>query len=157
MDFGIVQDFLDLLMIPLRKKVAANELARAELRAGDAVLKLASEVKTAFYTLQGKQMLFTRLGTLGDTNAAALELSLRQHEAGNISDLELANQQSTYSQSKLDAAQVAAEMRSDREKLNRLMGAWGSLTEWKMGGRACFASRSFSNGTSGIFSDRAAA
>ena len=73
-------------------------------------------------------MLFTRLGTLGETNAAALELSLRQHEAGNISDLELANQQSIYSQSKLDAAEVASEMRSDREKLNRLMGAWGSMT-----------------------------
>lgn len=132
LDFGIVQDFLDLLMIPLRKKVAANELARAELKVGDAVLKLAAEVRAAFYTLQGKQMLFTRLGTLGETNAATLELSLRQHEAGNISDLELANQQSTYSQSKLDAAQVAAEMRTDREKLNRLMGVWGSQTEWKM-------------------------
>jgi len=132
LEFGIVQDFLDLLMIPLRKKVAANELARAELRAGDAVLKLAAETRAAFYTLQGKQMLFARLGELGSTYAAALELSLRQHEAGNISDLELANQQSTYSQSKLDAAQVAAEMRSDREKLNRLMGLWGGLTEWKI-------------------------
>jgi cobalt-zinc-cadmium efflux system outer membrane protein len=130
--FGIAQDFLDLLMIPLRKKVAANELMRAELRVGDAVLKLAAEVRAAFYTLQGKQMLFARLGVLGDTNAAALELALRQHGAGNISDLELANQQSTYSQSKLDAAQVAAEMLTDREKLNRLMGAWGALTEWKM-------------------------
>jgi len=132
LEFGIVQDFLDLLMIPLRKKVAANELARTELRAGDAVLKLAAEVRSAFYTLQGEQMLFTRLGSLGNTYAAALELSLRQHEAGNISDLELANQQSTYSQSKLDAAQIASEMRSDREKLNRLMGVWGALTEWKM-------------------------
>lgn len=130
--FGIAQDFLDLLMIPLRKKVAANELMRAQLRVGDAVLKLAAEVRAAFYTLQGKQMLFTRLGVLGDTNAAALELALRQHEAGNISDLELANQQSTYSQSRLDAAQVAAEIRSDREKLNRLMGIWGAQTEWKM-------------------------
>jgi len=130
--FGIVQDFLDLLMIPLRKKVAANELARAEMKVGDAVLKLAAEVRAAFYTLQGKQMLFSRLGALGNTYAAALELSLRQHEAGNISDLELANQQSTYSQSKLDAAQVASEVRSDREKLNRLMGVWGAQTDWKM-------------------------
>ena len=110
----------------------SDDVARVELTVGDAVLKLAAEVRVAFYTLQGKQMLFTRLGTLGETNAAALELSLRQHEAGNISDLELANQQSTYSQSKLEAAQVAAEMRSDREKLNRLMGVWGAQTEWKM-------------------------
>ncbi|MGI8481444.1 MAG: TolC family protein [Chthoniobacterales bacterium] len=132
LEFGIVQDFLDLLMIPLRKKVAANQLARAELKVGDAVLKLASEVKTAFYTLQGKQMLSSRLRTLGNTYGAALELSQRQYEAGNINDLELANQQSTYSQSKLDAAQVAADMRSDREKVNRLMGVWGAQTQWSV-------------------------
>ncbi len=131
-EFSIVQDFLDLLMIPLRKKVAAAELARVELKVGDEVLKLAAEVKAAFYTLQGKQMLFGRLGELGNTYGAALELSLRQHEAGNINDLELANQQSTYSQAKLDAAQVAAEMRSDQEKLNRLMGVWGAQTQWKI-------------------------
>ncbi len=130
LEFAIAQDFLDLLMIPLRKKVAANELARAELKIGDAVLKLAAEVKTAFYTLQGKQMLIGRLGALGNTYGAALELTQRQHDAGNINDLELANQQSTYSQAKLDAAQAAAEMRSDREKLNRLMGVWGPQTQW---------------------------
>ncbi len=132
LEFSVVQDFLDLLMIPLRKKVAAAELARVELKVGDEVLKLAAEVKTAFYTLQGKQMLFGRLGELGNTYGAALELTQRQHEAGNINDLELANQQSTYSQAKLDAAQVAAEMRSDQEKLNRLMGVWGAQTQWKI-------------------------
>lgn len=61
LEFGLVQDILDLLMIPLRKKVAANELNRAKLRVGDEVLKLAGEVKTAFYTLQGKQQLLGRL------------------------------------------------------------------------------------------------
>jgi cobalt-zinc-cadmium efflux system outer membrane protein len=132
LEFSVVQDFLDLLIIPLRKRVAAAELARAELRVGDEVLKLAAEVKTAFYTLQAKQMLFGRLGELGNTYGSALELSLRQHEAGNISDLELANQQSTYSQAKLDAAQVAAEMRSDRERLNRLLGVWGAQTQWRI-------------------------
>lgn len=130
LEFAIVQDFLDLLMIPLRKKVAAAELARARLRVGDAALKLAAEVRIALYALQGKQQLVGRLGALGNTNAAALELSQRQHEAGNISDLELANQQSTFSQSKLDAAEIMAGIRSDREKLNRLMSVWGNDTQW---------------------------
>lgn len=132
LEFSIVQDFLDLLMIPIRKKVAAAELARVQLKVGDEVLKLAAEVKTAFYTLQGKQMLLGRLGELGNTFGAALELTQRQHEAGNINDLELVTQQSTYSQAKLDAAQVASEMRSDQEKLNRLMGLWGAQTRWKI-------------------------
>lgn len=133
LEFAIVQDFLDLFMIPLRKKVAANQLARAKLRVGDAVLKLASEVKTVFYTLQAKQQLANRLSALGATNAAALEFAQRQHEGGTINDLELANQQASYSQARADGAAITAEMRSDREKLNRLMGAWGADTQWKTG------------------------
>ncbi|MFN2477391.1 MAG: TolC family protein [Chthoniobacterales bacterium] len=132
LEFSIVQDFLDLFMIPLRKKVAANELARAKLRVGDAILKLASEVKTTFYTLQAKQQLFSRLTALGATNTAALEFAQRQHEGGTINDLELANQQASYSQARADAAEVTAAMRSDREKLNRLMGVWGAETQWKI-------------------------
>lgn len=132
LEFGIVQDFLDLFMIPLRKKVAANELARAKFRVGDAILKLASEVKTTFYTLQAKQQLFTRITALAATNSAALEFAQRQHEGGTINDLELANQQATYSQAKADAAEVTAEMVSDREKLNRLMGVWGTDTQWRL-------------------------
>ena len=132
LEFGIVQEFLDVFMIPLRKKVAAKQLARAKLRVGDAVLKLASELKTTFYTLQARQQLFSRLTELGATNAAALEFAQRQHEGGTTNDLELANQQASYSQARADAAQITAEMRSDREKLNRLMGVWGPDTQWKI-------------------------
>jgi cobalt-zinc-cadmium efflux system outer membrane protein len=132
LEFSIVQDFLDVFLIPLRKKVAANELARAKLRVGDAALKLASEVKTAFYTLQARQQLFSRMSALNATNVAALEFAQRQHEGGTINDLELANQQASYSQARADASEITAEMRSDREKLNRLMGVWGPDTEWKI-------------------------
>ncbi len=132
LEFSIVQDFIDVFLIPLRKKVAANELARAKLLVGDAVLKLAAEVKTTFYTLQAKEQLLTRITAIGATNAAALEFAQRQHEGGTINDLELANQQASYSQGRADAAEVAAELRADREKLNRLMGVWGAETEWKI-------------------------
>lgn len=132
LEFGIVQDFLELFLIPLRKKVAANELARAQLIVGDAVLKLASEVKTAFYTLQAKQQLLSRITVLGATNSAALEFAQRQHEGGTINDLELANQQATYSQAKADAAEISAQIVTEREKLNRLMGAWGAETQWNI-------------------------
>ncbi len=132
LEFGIVQDFLELFLIPLRKKVAANELARAQLIVGDAALKLASEVKTAFYTLQAKQQLLSRITVLGATNSAALEFAQRQHEGGTINDLELANQQATYSQAKADAAEISAQIVTEREKLNRLMGVWGAETQWNI-------------------------
>jgi cobalt-zinc-cadmium efflux system outer membrane protein len=58
-------------------------------------------------------------------------LSRRQHEAGNINDLELFNQQTAYAQSRLDLAQAMAQSRADRERVNRLLGLWGGQTNWK--------------------------
>jgi cobalt-zinc-cadmium efflux system outer membrane protein len=131
-DVSIAQDFFDLLLISLRKKVAASELARMRLRIGDETLRLATEVKTAFYEMQAQQQLLERVLAINETEAAALELSIQQHEAGNIPDLDLANQQATYSQTKLEANQVATAIYSFREKLNRLLGLWGNDTDWKI-------------------------
>jgi len=131
-EMSIAQEFFDLLVIPLRKKVGETELAKAKLRVGDSVLKLAAETKTAFYELQAQQQLVGRLKAINETDGAAVELAQRQHEAGNINDLDLANQQATYSQSKLDIAETSASIRAGREKLNRLMGTWGGDTAWKI-------------------------
>jgi outer membrane protein, heavy metal efflux system len=131
-ELSVAQEFFDMLVIPLRKKVAAIQLASTKLRVGDAVLKLAAEVKRAFYELQADQQLLGRLTTMKDANAVALQLAQRQHEAGNISDLDLANQQATYSQSRVDIAETKAAIRTGREKLNRLMGLWGEDTNWKI-------------------------
>src|SRR5713101_4389789 len=131
-EMAIAQEFFDLLVIPLRKKVATVQLMKTKLRVGDAILKLAAEVKTAFYELQAEQQLIGRLKVINETDAAAVELAQRQHEAGNINDLDLANQQATYSQSKLDVAETSTSIRSNREKLNRLMGTWGDDTAWKI-------------------------
>jgi len=131
-EMSIAQEFFDLLVIPLRKKVAAAQLMKTKLRVGDAILKLAAEVKTAFYELQAEQQLLGRLKAINETDATAVELAQRQHEAGNINDLDLANQQATYSQSKLDIAETTASIRAGREKLNRLMGTWGDDTAWKI-------------------------
>ena len=131
-EMSIAQEFFDLLIIPLRKKVAAAQLAKTKLRVSDAILKLAAETKTSFYELQAQQQLLGRLKAINETDATAVELAQRQHEAGNISDLDLANQQATYSQSKLDIAETSASIRSGREKLNRLIGTWGDDTAWKI-------------------------
>src|SRR5262249_52337316 len=47
-ELSIAQEFLDVLLVPLRKKVAAAQLAKTKLRVGDAILNLTPEVKTPF-------------------------------------------------------------------------------------------------------------
>ena len=133
-DYGAAIDFLSIIMIPLKKRVAKEQLEAAALRVADATLELVSQVKSAFYSLQASQQLLSRFQVIVDTNIASLDLAQRQHEAGNITDLALAQQQASYSRSRLDVASTEAEIRRDRERLNRLLGLWGADTDWQIAG-----------------------
>jgi cobalt-zinc-cadmium efflux system outer membrane protein len=133
-DYGAAIDFLSIIMIPLKKRVAKEQLEAAALRVADATLELVSQVKSAFYSLQASQQLLSRFQVIVDTNVASLDLAQRQHEAGNITDLALAQQQASYSRSRLDVASTEAEIRRDRERLNRLLGLWGADTDWQIAG-----------------------
>ena len=129
-DYGAAIDFLSIIMIPLKKRVAKDQLEAAALRVAHETLELVSQVKTAFYSLQASQQLLRRLKSIAETDAAAFDLAQRQHEAGNISDLALAQPQATYSRSRLGIATTEAEIRQHREKLNRLLGLWGPDVNW---------------------------
>ena len=121
-------------MVPLKKRVARDQLKSTALRVADETLELVSQVKSAFYSLQASQQLLQQFRLIVDTNAASLDLAQRQHEAGNITDLALAQQQAVYSRSRLDVAITEAEIRRNREKLNRLLGLWGADTDWQISG-----------------------
>lgn len=132
-EYSIAQDILSLLLIPLKKQVALRELEATKMRIAADVLGLIAETKTAFYTLQANQQLAQRLQLIVQANEASADVAKSQHDAGNITDLDLANQQALYSQSRVDAAKALAETRTGREELNRLMGLWGSETTWEIG------------------------
>ena len=133
-EWSIAQGFLDLLMIPLRSRVARAQLAAAQLRVADEVIKLVSEVKIAVYELQADDALLARLRTELEAHAASLQLMQKLHEAGNVPDLHLSREQVAYSRARLEIALAEGEKREDREKLNRLLGVWGRDTTWTIGG-----------------------
>ena len=133
-DYSAAIDFLRILMIPLKKQVAKDQLEAAALRVSDEILELIAQVKEAFYSLQASQQLLKRFQLIVDTNAAGLDLAQRQHEAGNTTDLAVVQQQANYSRSRLDIATAEAEIRRDHEKLNRLLGLWGADTDWQVAG-----------------------
>jgi cobalt-zinc-cadmium efflux system outer membrane protein len=133
-DYGAAIDFLSIIMIPLKKRVAKVQLEAAALRVADETLALVLQVKSAFYSLQASQQLLKRFKVIVDTNAASLDLAQRQHEAGNITDLALAQQQAIYSRSRFDVATAEAEIRQNHEKMNRLLGLWGRDTDWQISG-----------------------
>ncbi len=131
-EYSVAQDIIGLLLIPLRKSVAQRELLITQLRIAGDVLGLVADTKSAFYRLQAQQQMIGRLQLIVESNAAGADLAKRQHDAGNISDLELANQQAIANQARVDVGKLVSQMRVSREELNRLMGLWGADTNWQV-------------------------
>jgi cobalt-zinc-cadmium efflux system outer membrane protein len=133
-ELSLTADLLDGLLMPVRKRVARAELESAEHRVAQAVLTLAEEVKVAAYTLEARQQFKVRLVAIAQANGLAAELARRQYEAGNINQLDLAMQQATAHEAQLECLRLDAQIQSDREALNRLLGLTGEETAWTMPG-----------------------
>jgi cobalt-zinc-cadmium efflux system outer membrane protein len=131
-ELSAVTDFLGVFVLAARKKVAEAELRAAKLRVADAVLRTAAEVESAFYHLSAAQQTAAMRRTILEAGDAALDLAVRQHAAGNISDLDLANQQALYEQVRTDLLRSEVEVISARENLTRLLGLWGTDTTYRV-------------------------
>ena len=131
---AVAFDLLDLLMLPLRKRVAADHLVAAQLRVADEAVRLVAEVKMAMYAIQADDAMLAHRRTVAEIGNGALDLAQRQHEAGNITDLALAQQQAAYNTARLELAMAENDQREHREKLNRLLSLWGGDTAWKVAG-----------------------
>jgi cobalt-zinc-cadmium efflux system outer membrane protein len=130
----VAQEFVQILMIPLKKKISEEQLEAVELRVADEALDVVEKVKAAFFMVQADQQLISRLKLIQETNTASLELAQKQYQAGNITDLALLQLQASYSQGRLDIAKAEADLRDKREELNRLLGLWGPQTGWQIQG-----------------------
>lgn len=129
-ELSLVLNVFDLFLQPVRKKMAAAELEQAKHRVADEVLALAAEVKEAYVTLQARQQLAARLSAVRELTEAAAEFARQQHAAGTINELELESRTVIDQESRVEVARALAEVRADRERLNRLLGLWGPQTAW---------------------------
>jgi cobalt-zinc-cadmium efflux system outer membrane protein len=131
-EFSLVQNVFSIFTQPWRKKVADAALEQTKLRVAGEVLALAAEVKEGYYTLQARQQLVRRLQLVRDLTETAADFAQKQHEAGTIADLELETRTVIHREAKVEVALAEAEVRADRERMNRLLGLWGPRTAWSI-------------------------
>ena len=116
-EYSIAQDFLDLIILPLRKKVAAQQLEQTKARVAHEVLKLVAEVKGAFYTLQGRQQLIDRLRLIVEANEAAGDLAKAQFDAGTLNELDFQSHQAIYNVQSPSVVSIEEGLIDDRHPL----------------------------------------
>lgn len=132
----VVQNFLDVFVLPLRKRVAEAEFERVKFRVASVVVEHAAQVRSALYTLQGAEQLREMRATTAEATEASAELASRQFQAGNISELDQSNEQALHEQAMIELSLSEADARTLRERLNGLMGLWGEDADrWRIAGR----------------------
>jgi cobalt-zinc-cadmium efflux system outer membrane protein len=131
-EYSLAQDFLSLIILPLKTKVAKTNLQATQDRVTHEVLRLIGEVKEEFYTYQAEAQLEQRLNLIIQADQAAADVAKAQHDSGNISDSSLLNQEAQIASARLALTDAQKEKIHTREKLNRLMGLWGEGTEWSV-------------------------
>ena len=135
LQLGVVFSVLDALYVPLRKRVAAAQFEEAKLRVTGSVLDAIQEVRAAFYVHQADEQLVELRQTVVQALAASFEVSRRLHEAGNITDLDLARDRAAMEAAKLELRATEVTVRQSRERLNDLMGLSGKETAWEIDSR----------------------
>lgn len=131
-EFRLAQSLIDLIQLPRRRAVGRAVFDAATMRITAEVLRLASDVRSSYYdTLAATQHVAASRVILESAKAAA-DLAMKQHDAGNITDLDLENQQAMYEQAKLDFARAEQQLLLDREALIRRMGLRNAAAEWRL-------------------------
>jgi cobalt-zinc-cadmium efflux system outer membrane protein len=131
-ELSLVQDLVGLLSRAARKKVGEAAAERVTLQTAARIVDIAADVKAQYYALVGDAQALELAQQVVTATEAAAELAQRQRAAGNINRRDQALQQAFYAQTLLDLAQAQSALEADREKLNRLLGLWGTQTRWRI-------------------------
>jgi cobalt-zinc-cadmium efflux system outer membrane protein len=135
LDYSIAWDFLGVFTRPLRKAAAENDFEAAKLKVTAEVMDLAGEVRRTFYQHQANVQFVHMMKQVVTTTEAGLFTAKRLRKAGNISQLALDQQNALHQEALLVLSTAEGTAMDSRERLNRLMGVWGTATRWIMSNR----------------------
>mgnify|MGYP001829122023 FL=1 len=131
-EFGITQNFLNILMQPARKKLSAIRFEQVKLQVADEVIQMVAEVRKTYYSALGARQVRDLRNEISAAARNSFDLAQRLHSAGNISALELARENAHFEQARLELANSETVLLDAREQLTRLMGFWGPQTNWQL-------------------------
>jgi outer membrane protein TolC len=127
-----LQNILGLLTLPRRREIAEDRFEQAKLRTAEAVLRLAADTRRAYYqaVAAGQTVIFLKRAKVA---AEALsDLATKLGETGAMGKLSQARQHAFYVEVTRQIAIARLKHSSERDRLTRLMGLWGSDLGFKL-------------------------
>lgn len=130
----IVANILSLATLPLRADIAADRFYQAQLRAAEETLRVAAEARRAYYRAVAARELSGFLTQAQTAAQTASQLAKRLGETGGINKLDQAREHVFYAEITSQLASVRQRASTERERLIRMMGVWGSDLEFRLPG-----------------------
>jgi cobalt-zinc-cadmium efflux system outer membrane protein len=128
----LAQSLLDLVQLRRRRALGRAAFDAAQLRVTSEVLRFAADVRSSYFDLIAATQHVAQMRAIGEAAKAAAEVAIKQHQAENITDLDLENEQALYEQAKLDVARAERQLLMAREALVRGMGLTDASLEWRV-------------------------
>ena len=130
----IVANILALATLPVRAKIAESRFLQAQFRAAEETLRVAAEARRNWYRAVAARELAGYLARAQSTAETATQLAKRLGETGALNKLDQAREQVFYAEITAQLATSRQRAASERERLVRSLGLWGSELDFKLPG-----------------------
>ncbi|MCA8180112.1 TolC family protein [Burkholderia vietnamiensis] len=135
-NFGITRTFsanvLAILTLPLATRIESRRFEQTKLETADAMLKVAADARRAYVSAVAAGQSAKYAEQVKDSASAGAELAHRMQQAGNASRLDYAREQAFYADAATQVAKARQQAFAAREKLTRVMGVWGTATQYSL-------------------------
>lgn len=121
-EIGIAQEFLGILLIPMKRKFSGREFERAQLRVADEIFRFTAQVRAAYYEAVAAREQLSHATDALDAAAAAARFAERQRAAGNLNEMDLLGHLSFEAEEKIAHAHAATDAAIALDNLATLLG-----------------------------------
>ena len=129
---GLHFNLARLLAMPYIGQMEARRFEQTKGLVAMQVLSLAADTRKAWVNALAAEETVRYMRQVKETADASAELARRMEQVGNFNKLQRAREQSFYADAALNLAQSERAQRSTRERLTRLLGAWGAQAQFKL-------------------------
>ena len=130
----IIGNILALATLPLRSEIASERFRQAQLRAAAETIKVAGEARQSFYRAVAGRELVSFLTQAVEAANQAAQLAARLGQTGGINKLDQAREQVFYAELAAQLGRARQNASSERERLVRVLGLWGSDLNFRLPG-----------------------
>ena len=129
---GLHFNIARLIAMPLIGRMEARRFEQTKAMVAMSVLTLAADTRKAYYNALAAEETVRYLRKVKQTADASAELARRMEQVGNFNKLQRAREQVFYADAALNLARAEQAQRATRERLTRLLGAWGTQTQFAL-------------------------